>query len=82
MPYMNAYPFLNDPALLDVGRALSLEAIERADCVIDAVGAPFFAFGAETSLTAVYPATAMALDDFRVATGLVDCDVCTVYVRR
>jgi hypothetical protein len=81
MPYLNAYPFLNSEELAPVGERLALDAIARADCVVDAVGLPFFAFGPQVSLIEVYPASESALSGFTARRDLLDCESCTVYVR-
>jgi len=84
----NTVPFMNVLGLTtdDVSRARGLPYVERAlaqsDCIVDAVEAPFFGFGAGTSLATVYPALVPTLErDYRKVDDLIDCAACTIYVR-
>jgi hypothetical protein len=83
VPFMNTLGLSSNADSYDAGRAIVSSALERSDCVIDAVGPPFFGVDAASSITAVYPEAARQLSaDYRVVGGLIDCDACTVYVRK
>jgi hypothetical protein len=82
VPFMNALGIVTNPALQRANESVISTAIDKSDCVVDAVGSPFFAFGSRMSLTKVYPQFASVLDsDFVSKKGLIDCAACTVYVR-
>jgi hypothetical protein len=79
---MNALGIVTNPALQRANESVIATAIDKSDCVIDAVGSPFFAFGPKMSLTTVYPRFVSVLDsEFISKKGLIDCVACTVYVR-
>lgn len=89
--WTNAIPFMNIQQLTSTsknstsGYELVLRAVEdpATDCVIDAVGAPFWGVTGALSLATVYPQIRSLLDqEYRKAAGAVQCEVCTVYVRR
>ena len=87
----NAFLFVQTQQQIEVapnrepGLAMVREVIDddATDCVIDAVGSPFFAYGAEFSLTTYYPEVAplLAAEYRRVEPGT-PCEACAVYVRR
>jgi hypothetical protein len=81
-PYPNTLGLTANPQNRESAEPLVRASLDRSDCVVDAVGAPFFGVPAAGSIRTVYPALARVLDaDFRVAEGVIDCDECTVYVR-
>jgi hypothetical protein len=82
VPFMNTLGLTSSPENREAGREIVLKGIASADCVIDAVGPPFFGVDAGSSIALVYPETAAVLRrDFREVDGLLECDACTVYVR-
>jgi hypothetical protein len=83
VPFMNTLAISSDPTSRAAGIAIVRKGLADSDCVVDAVGAPFFGVGPESSLPLVCPEFATSLkDDFRVAKNAVQCSSCTVYVRR
>jgi len=79
--------FTMSPANKGSGHDMVRDAINDAstECVVDAVGPPFFYFGPESSLTTYYPTPDLKadLDDkYRPAGVVYDCQTCTIYVRR
>lgn len=82
VPFMNTLGLTSSPSNIEAARGIVAQGISASDCVIDAVGDPFFAVKPEQALTRVYPDMAATLErDFHVAQGAIDCDACTVYVR-
>lgn len=82
VPYMNSLPVTSTPRNIENGIPMIERAVEASDCVIDAVGQPFFYFGAGSAIDVVYPEVAGELrDEFHVAPGLIDCAECRVFVR-
>jgi hypothetical protein len=86
----NAIPFLNVTQITDskknYGRGYTLVsnaiANQSTTCLVDAVGDPFFGMPDKARLAVEYPALATLLDqDYRTAKDL-NCQKCTVYVRR
>lgn len=85
IPIMNVLQLTSAESNRESGETLVLDAISdpATDCVVDAVGQPFFGFDAEYSLLRHYPNTVSALEDtYLVVPNLVNCDDCTVFVRR
>jgi len=87
--WTNAVPYLNPLGTVANGRnTLAAEpilaaAVDRSDCVIDAVGVTFFGAGAYLSLLHYFPSLDGAIeDDYREVAGVLDCEECAVYVRR
>ena len=85
IPFMNVTQLTASDANYDSGRILMARAVSSpdTDCVVDAVGPPFFGFTADESLTLVYPTMVKRLaEDYTATPGLVDCEACMVYVRK
>lgn len=84
IPYFNILGLMIDGAVHDAAEPIILDGLERADCVIEALGQPYFAIGPESTLEAVYPVSADVLEEsFRLVPGVLeDCEGCNVYVRR
>jgi len=83
VPFMNTLGISSDAASRKAGEGLVGRAIDESDCIVDAVGAPFFGVGPESSITLVFPQFTSQLDrEFRVVTDALDCDSCAVYIRR
>lgn len=84
IPYFNILGLVQPGPVHDQALPVVLDGLERADCVVEALGQPFFAVGPESSIDAVYPETRETLvDRFRVREGaLADCPACVVYVSR
>lgn len=83
VPFMNTLGISSDAASRDAGAGLVERAIDESDCVVDAVGAPFFGVGPESSITLVFPQFTSRLNsEFTVVQGALDCDACTVYLRK
>lgn len=82
VPFMNTLGLRSTPENLAAARPLVAAGIDDADCVVDASGAPFFASDPAASLDLVYPEFVETLDrDFSRQPGVLDCDLCTLYVR-
>lgn len=86
----NAIPFLNVTQITaskknyDSGYKLVSDAISNSStaCVVDAAGDPFFGLTAKEKLTDQYPQlTTLLSQDYRTAKDL-NCEACSVYVRR
>ena len=84
IPYFNILGLTIDGPVRDGAEPIILSALDHADCVVEALGPPYFAVGPESSLVAVYPSSAEVLaDSFSLRPGvLADCGGCSVYVRR
>lgn len=83
VPFMNSLSMVSNEKIRDVNEPIIANAIGKSDCVVDAVGAPFFGFGPDKSLLSVYPQFSDTIgSDFAIARGVVDCDSCTVYIRK
>ena len=81
VPFMSSIALTANPANKESGEPLVWAGLRNSDCVIDAVGAPFF--GSDPSITVVYPEAADVLEsDYRLVPGVLDCDSCGVWVRR
>lgn len=84
----NTVPFLNPLGTVASRRntlaagPILAEGVAESDCVVDAVGPPFFGAGAYLSLTHYFPELEPVLDeDFRQAPDVLECEECAVYVR-
>lgn len=84
----NAFPFVNVFQLTwsqvnnDLAGPILFDSLEQSDCVIDAVGKPFFHYQPQDSLRNEFPEVTEYLDhNFRIIPGLIDCESCSVYVR-
>jgi hypothetical protein len=85
IPFFNVTQILWSPKNHTSGYEMARDAIAdpATDCVLDAVGPPFFYLGQESSLTTVYPQLVGLLDEkYRKVPQALQCDICTVYVRR
>jgi hypothetical protein len=83
VPFMNTLGLRIDPEVRNANAPLVEQALAESDCVVDAVGAPYFGPGVEASILSVYPEFADILDDdFTIAPNALDCESCTVYVRK
>lgn len=82
IPIINAVQVINAPANYDSGLEIVRDAIVSPDtrCVVDAVGDGYFP---STPLTVVYPTLEIELSRlYREVPNVLDCDECTVYVRK
>ncbi len=81
IPMFTSLGTATDPATRErVGRYLE-RALDDVDCVVDAVGPPYFV-GPESAIPALYPALTPILDSEFIVLPALDCASCTVYVRR
>jgi hypothetical protein len=87
----NAIPLLNVTQLTWVpknhssGYEITRHAVEdkSTDCIVNAIGSPFVGGGGLDTLLTIYPGISSLLDkEYRRTGTVVDCDMCSVYVRR
>jgi hypothetical protein len=82
VPFMNTLGLLSSASSARTSAPFVESAIDTSDCVIDAVGPPFFGLP-NASITTVYPGSTAALSSqYRIAPNAISCESCTVYVRR
>jgi hypothetical protein len=85
IPVLNVAMFTTGESNRRTGYEMVRDAIldKSTDCVVDAVGVPFFFFDPDSSLTKFYPDISSVLHEkYRPVGTVIDCEACTVYVRR
>ena len=81
VPFMSSIALTANPTNLASGKPLVWDALADSDCVVDAVGAPFF--GSDPGIASVYPDAQAVLEaDYRRVDGVFDCDSCAIWMRR
>jgi hypothetical protein len=82
VPFLNTLGLMSDPVIRDADAVYVSRAIDTSDCVVVALGPPFFGGGPKATLRDAYPEFSGRLDSqYRVDPGALTCDECTVYVR-
>ncbi len=82
-PSANIYAITHQDSAREGLEPFAREALEQADCVIDAVGQPFFGIAAHQTITNIYPWSGPVLsEEFRLLPDAFACEACSVYVRR
>ena len=81
VPFMSSIGLTANAENLALGVDMVEDAVATSDCVMDAVGSPFF--GSAEPLVTSYPQTAEMLDSrYRAYEHILDCESCTLYVAR
>jgi hypothetical protein len=81
VPFMNTLGLGSSPTNHEASAPIVREAVETSDCVIDAIGKPFFGAGVTATIGAVYPEVVPTLAKrYHVVPGALSCETCTVYV--
>jgi hypothetical protein len=82
VPFINVLVVTASDRNVELARPIMEAAVADSDCIVDAIGDPFFHFATGESLDDFFPTLSREIDGAYVERDrLIDCDDCRIFVR-